>query len=311
MMKLFLLLALAAPLAAQDTQTLAARTAYVLQRESNGHSPTDEEINQIAVLVPSPDAAQVRDALPNILKLLASTDGPARTYALSILVGLQNPADRLPAATVPATGDAAPAPVPVATGFTTDIAKVLAPAVPQIAKHLTDDNIPNPSLTAVVLGGFVTNTPATVYAPLYAYLQRDDAVAGVGGKVVDDLLGFGPLSMESAVAIGRFLRRRDQTSMSRSNLVDSISASPNQSQPLNKTLLEYLGSDDDSLRSRLVLSLPLLDLAPDVFADTKARVAGLAENRAENLQVVNAAKVVAPCWTAPKVPNCPNYQPAP
>lgn len=312
MRKLFIILALAAPVAAQEppAQTLAARTAYVLQRESGGHSPTDEDINQIAVLVPSPDAAQVRDALPNMIKLLASTDGPARTYALSLLVGLQNPADRLPAAVLPAAGDAAPAPVPVATGFSAAVAKVLAPAVPQIAAHLTDDNIPNPSLTAIVLGGFTTNAPPAVFPPLYAYLQRDRAVAEVGANVVQDLLSYGPLSVESAVAIGRFLRRRDQTSMSRSNLVDIISSSPNQSQPLNKTLLEYLDADDNSLRARLLLSLPLLDLAPDVFADTKAKVGGLADNASENLQVVNAAKVVAPCWTAPRVPNCPNYQQA-
>ncbi len=318
MTKLLLLLALAAPLAAPlaaqepAPQTLAARTAYLLQRESGGHSPSDEDINQIAALVPSPNAAEVREALPNILKLLASVDGPARTYALSLLVGLQNPADRLPAATVPAAvpagTEAAPVPVPVATGFSAEMAKVLAPAVPQIAAHLTDEIIPNPSLTAIVLGGFVNNVPPAVFPPMYKYLQSDVAIAGVGGNVVQDLLGYGPLSMESAVAIGRYLRRRDQTSMSRSNLVDTLSGSPNQSQPLNKTLLEYLDADDNSLRARLLLSLPLLDLSPDVFADTKAKVGGLAENSGENLQVINAAKVVAPCWTAPKVPNCPNYQ---
>jgi hypothetical protein len=305
-LKLLLLLVFAAAAAAQDAPTLAARTATVLQRESGGHSPTDDDINAAGSITPAPTADQVREALPNLVKLLASTDGPARTYALSLIIGLQNSADRLAADAVPAAG-AAPAPAPVATGFSADISKILSPAIPQIAAHLTDEVIPNPSLAATALGGFLKDTPPAVFPPLYKYLQRDDAIAGVGLNVVQDLLGYGPLTIETAVAIGRYLRRRDQTSSSRANLVDALSSSPNQSQPLNKTLLEYLSSDDDSLRARLVLSLPQLDLAPDVFADTKAKVTGLAENRNENLQVVNAAKAVAPCWTAPKTPNCPNY----
>ena len=314
-MRLLLFLALAAPLvapplAAQDTPrpTLAAATATVLQRESGGHSPTDEDINGAGNLTPAPGPDEVRAALPNIIKLLASTDGPARTYALSLMIGLQNSADRLAANAVPAATDAAPVSAPVATGFSAEVAKILAPAILQIAAHLTDEVIPNPSLTATVLGGFTANTPPTVFPPLYAYLQRDDAVAGVGQNVVQDLLALGPLSMNSAVAIGRYLRRRDQTPSSRVNLVDALSTSPNQSQPLNKTLLEYLDADDVSLRARLILSLPQLDLAPDVFAETKARVTGWAESTNESLQVINSAKAVAPCWTAVKITGCPNYQ---
>ena len=311
-MKLLLLLALAAPLAAaQDAPrpTLAASTATVLQRESSGHSPTDEDINAAGTLTPAPAPDEIRAALPNIVKLLASTDAPARTYALSLLIGLQNSADRLAANAVPAAADGAPVSAPVATGFSADVTRILTPAIPQIVAHLTDEAIPNPSLTATVLGGFLANTPAAVFPPLYKYLQGDNAIAGVGLNVVQDLLSYGPLSMETAVAIGRYVRRRDQTSSSRANLVDAISTSPNQSQPLNKTLLEYLDADDSTLRARLILSLPALDLAPDVFADAKAKVTGLAENSNENLQVVNAAKAVAPCWTAPHITGCPNYQP--
>ncbi len=309
-MKLLLLLALAAaPLGAQDAPppTLAARTSVVYQRELNGHSPTDEDINSIGNITPAPPADQIRAALPTIVKLLALSDGPARTYALSLLIGLQNSADRLAANAVPAPADAAPVSAPVATGFPSETAKILTPAIPQIASHLTDETIPNPSLTATVLGGFAPNPPAAVYPPLYAYLQRDDAVAGVGLNVVQDLLDFGPLSMESAVAIGRYLRRHDQTSSARANLVDALSNSPHQSQPLNHTLLEYLDADDSSLRARLILSLPNLDLAPDVFADTKAKVSALADNANENLQVVNAAKAIVPCWRTTQTTGCPAY----
>lgn len=292
--------ALAGRASAQDAPaTLAARTAAVLQRESSGHSPTDDDINSATQQTATPD--QLREALPNLLKLLALPDAPARTYALSVLIALQAPAEKSPDPNQP----------PPPASYSADTTRVLAPAIPEIAKHLTDEAIPNPSLTANVLGGFVRDTPPAVFPPLYAYLQRDGAIAGVGFEVVQDLLQLGPLSMNSAVAIGRYLRRRDQTPGSRANLVDAISGTTNQSQPLNKTLLEYLDSDDASLRARLILSLPQLDLAPDVFADARSRVNTLAENANESLPVTNAAKAITTCWTAPRTPNCPAYATAP
>lgn len=284
---------LGAPVFAQDS--LAAKVAAVLAREAGGHSPTDDDINTANQLSANPD--QLREALPNLIKLLQSTDGPARTYVLSILLGLETSA----------TKSAQDAPAQAATSFPANLSQVLAPAIPEIAKLLTDDAIPNPSLAAGVLGGFTHDPPSSVFAPLYAYLQRDGAVAGVGFEVVQALLNLGPVRMETSVAIGRYLRRRDQTSSSRANLVDALSASPNQSEPLNKTLLEYLDSDNSSLRARLILSLPELDLAPDVFAETHAKVAALAGNTGESLEVSSAAKSVTSCWNAPKTPNCPAY----
>ena len=81
-----------------------------------------------------------------------------------------------------------------------------------------------------------------------------------------------------------------------------------QSQTLNKSLLNYINSDDDSLRARVILSLPQLDLAADVFADMQSRVSVLAANTSENLQVVTAAKAVTGCWSETKMTSgCPKY----
>ncbi len=103
-----------------------------------------------------------------------------------------------------------------------------------------------------------------------------------------------------------------RTPSSRSDLVDAIASKPNQSQSLNKTLLIYLSSDDPSLRARVILSLPQLDLAPDVFADTKANIAQIAgfdpSGGQENLQVITAAKSISTCWTATRMTTgCPAY----
>jgi hypothetical protein len=191
-----------------------------------------------------------------------------------------------------------------------DVAKALTPYIPQIATHLTSEESPsNRLLTATILGAFTPDPPSAVYAPLLAYLKRDDAISPVGEAVVSDLLQLGPISADTAAAISRYIRRGDQTSDSRANLADLIASHANQSQSLNQALLLYLGSDDNALRARVILSLPQLDLAPDVFADTKARVEQVAANPNENLQVVTAAKSVVICWTSTKMASgCPVYE---
>jgi hypothetical protein len=292
------------PVWAQDAPTLNARLTEALQREGNGHSPTDEEIAAALTVKPAASAAEVHESLPTLTKVLENADTPLRTFGLSVLASLEAPPDA-PAA--PAGTDAPPV-APQPPVLKAETAAALAPEVPQIAARLTDDLPANRLLAANVLGGFAGNAPAAIYAPLYAYLKREDAPGPVGTAVVQDLLLLGPLSPEAEAAIAKYIHRSDQTTDTRANLVDAIATSPNQSQALNKSVVAFLGSDDAGLRARVILSLPQMDLAADVYAETHTRVAQMVDNSSENLQVVNAAKAVATCWTAVKMTaGCPVY----
>jgi hypothetical protein len=314
----------------------AGLIAEYLRRDANGHSPNSDEISAMGALQPTPDAASIREAMPYLLKALDNPDIPLHTFALTALIGLQSPG--VPAApgapsqavsspevgstqppTDPQPGAPSQAVAPPEMGsnpppgpaiYKPDVAKALTPYIPQIATHLTSEESPsNRLLTATILGAFTPDPPSAVYAPLLAYLKRDDAISPVGEAVVSDLLQLGPISADTAAAISRYIRRGDQTSDSRANLADLIASHANQSQSLNQALLLYLGSDDNALRARVILSLPQLDLAPDVFADTKARVEQVAANPNENLQVVTAAKSVVICWTSTKMASgCPVYE---
>jgi hypothetical protein len=305
----------------------AGLIAEYLRRDANGHSPNPDEISAMGTLQPVPDPASIREAMPLLLKALDNPDIPLHTFALTALIGLQTtppaareatppppppPADPAssPATAAPEDAGTVTAPPPGPAIYKPDVAKVLTPYIAQIATHLTsEESQSNRLLTATILGAFTPDPPSAVYAPLLAYLKRDDAISPVGEAVVADLLQLGPISADTTAAIARYLRRADQTSDSRANLADLIASHANQSQSLNQTLLLYLGSDDDALRARVILSLPQLDLAADVFADTKARVEQIAANPNENLQVVTAAKSVAPCWTAVKMASgCPVYE---
>lgn len=286
----------------QPQSPFAALIAYYLARDASGHSPTPDDIAAMAALTPTPDAAAVHDATPLLLKALANPDIPLHTFALTALTGLQTPATATAAQPPPLPG--APA---APLNYKPEISKQLAPIIPQIATHLTEESVPDRMLTATILGGFTPDPPATVFPPLLAYLKRDDAVSPVGFAVVTDLLQLG-LTDEVATAITRYLRRTDQTSQTRSDLVDLIASNPHQSQAIDKAILTYLDSDDNSLRARVILSLPQLDLASNVFAETQSRVSVMAMNPNENLQVVTAAKSITTCWTAPKMPSgCPVY----
>ena len=277
-----------------------------LRRDANGHSPSPDEISAMASLRPLPDPASITEAMPYLLKALANPDIPLHTFALTAIVGLQSPASDLPAGAPSQMGPSSEVGSPA---FKPGTAKALTPYIPQLAAHLTsEEQHSNRLLAATILGGFAPNPPASVYPPLLAYLTRDDAIGEVGLAVVSTLIQIAPINDTTAAAITRYLRRSDQTSDSRANLADLIATKPNQSQAVNKSLLLYLNSDDNSLRARVILSLPQMDLASDDFAETKSRIDRIASDPNENLQVVTAAKSVATCWTATKLASgCPTY----
>jgi len=299
--------------------TVVAQMTEMLHR--SGHSPTPEEIRAVESEPGLTDAAVAKEMVPLLGKALSDSDVAIRQYGLAMLVGMQSlpdPVVAAPAAAVaPAEGvapvAAAPATAkgPGATGpavYKSEVAKALAPAIPGIGARLTDDDPDNRQLAATVLGGFAPDPPPVVFSLLLGYLKRDDAVGPVGLAVVSDLFQFGKLSNDTAAAIVRYLRRPDQTAAARSELVEAIASQANQSQAVNKGLLAYLDSDDAELRARVILSLPQLDLASDVFAETKTRITDIAAGGQDSLQVVNAAKSVSGCWTAVKMTTgCPLY----
>ena len=295
-----LLLTFTLAITAHAQGPLTTRLTEVLSRSSNGHSPTPDDITAAQTLDPVPDLTDINSASPLILKALDNPDTPVRTFALTTLIALQT------AQTV-AEGQA-PLPPDTPAIYKAETARILTPAIPQIATHLTEESRQNRLLSAIILGGFTPNPPAATFPPLFTFLKREDAIGPVGQSVVADLLQLAPLSSETSAAIARYLRRADQTPDTRANLADTIASHANQSQSLNHALLAYLSADDPGLRARVILSLPQLELSPETFAETRARIFQIAEAAQDNLQVVNAAKSVAPCWTSIRMPSgCPVY----
>lgn len=295
----------------------------MLTRAGSGHSPTPEEVRAVEAMPGLSDAKIAGDLQPLLQKALSNPDTAVRAFALAMLIGMQSlpdqaspapamaksPAGEAPATTAPSlvrSGSLIAATGPAA--YEAKIAQALTPLVPAVGHELTDDNADNRLLAANVLGGFIPQPPGAVYPLLLAYLKRDDAIGPVGLAVAGDLLQMGPLSEAQAQTIVRFLVRSDQTADTRANLVDAIASKVYQNKLVDTALLSYLDGDDDSLRARVILSLPLLDLTPEVYGAMKAKVDAFATGTQENPQVITAAKSVSPCWTQVKMAaGCPIY----
>jgi hypothetical protein len=312
------LLAISVTLAtAQDAAqpTLAAQMAEMLTRAGSGHSPTAEEIRMVEAMPGLTDVKAAQQLEPLMAKALANPDAAMRAYGLAMLMGMQTIPDAAPAtATTPNGGktDSSKAnsltaqPGPAA--YKGEIAKALEPLIPQIGALLADDDPENRLLAANALGGFTQNPPPAFFTALLGFLKRDDAVGPVGLAVVGDLLQVGPISDDTANAIARYLHRSDQTPDAEANLVEEIASRPSQNKLVDKAVIAYLDADDASLRARVILSLPALDLSAETFSDTKAKVEGIAAGGQENPQVVSAAKAVAGCWVQVKMTaGCPVY----
>jgi hypothetical protein len=298
-------LLLAASLTAQTapppSTNYAAELSTMLARNANGHSPTEDEIlaSETASGLEEPEAA--RAVAPLVYQALGSRDAAMRRYALAMLLGMQ---------VLPEVATAKPsqtqtkvdteALVAPSAAFKPKVAAQFAALLPSIAAQLLDENTDTRTLAAVVLEGFAPAPPPAIFAPLYAFLRRDDAVGPTGLGVLNDLLSYLPVTPRTAEAIAAFLGRSDQTTPSRLELIEAVASAHTQNQAANQALLAYLDADDSTLRARLILTLPRLDLASGVFEQTRSRVADLAASGQDSAEVVSAAKAITGCWTQPR-----------
>lgn len=304
-----LLLAGQGQLSLSEQPVLVTHLSEILDRAASGHSPTNEEI-MAAENDPGLTSGDVATALVPLLKrALSHPDAAVRQYGLAMLVGIQTlPDAKITQPERPAGKSPTPDPSQgMSARYQADVAKALVPLIRILGSRLTDERFDNRELAATDLGGFAPNPPPSIFQPLLAFLQRDDAVGSVGLAVVSDLLNFGPVNAMTADAITLYLQRTDQTAESRASLVEAIASKLNQSQKVNQALTSFLDSGDPNLRARVILALPGLDLSGDSFARLKARVGELAAvGSQDNPEVVSAARAITACWTLVKMEKgCP------
>ena len=234
---------------------------------------------------PLPD---IKDVLPGIMIAVDDKNPAVRTLALDSIVAIEsrsNPDHTL-------SGDALP---------------LLEPEIPHIAAHLTDADTHIRSTTASVLGGFVIKPPDTVFAPLIAYLKRDDAASPVGSSVVFDLVRLGPQRPVVAAAIIAFINRPDQSPDVLVSCVDAIAHAQMHNEEIDTAVARDLDIPKVVVRIAIIRDLPELQLPDEVFTTTQARLRQIAANNQEDPAVRAAANTILPCWVNDRHKPCPAF----
>ena len=277
------------PACSQTPASLPALLKDCTDRANAGDSAaTFNAVLNLAEALGKAPLSDVKEVLPDIMQAVDDKNPAVRTLALDSIVAIEsrsNPDHSL-------RGDALP---------------LLEPEIPRIAAHLTDDDTHIRSTTASVLGGFVIKPPDAVFAPLIAYLKREDAVGTVGSSVVFDLVRLGSQRPAVAAAIIAFISRPDQTTDCLVSSIDAIAHAQMHNEEIDTAVAHELDNPKPVVRIAVIRDLPELQLPDDAFVATQTRLRQIAASDQEDPAIRAAANTILPCWINDRHKPCPAF----
>jgi HEAT repeat protein len=277
------------PAYSQSPVSLTVLLKECTDRANTGDSAaTFNAVLNLAEALGKAPLSDIKEVLPDIMQAVDDKNPAVRTLGLDSIVAIEsrsNPDRSL-------RGDALP---------------LLEPEIPRIAAHLTDDDTHIRSTTASVLGGFVIKPPDAIFAPLIAYLKREDAIGSVGSSVVFDLVRLGPQRPAVAAAIIAFISRPDQTPDSLISSIDVIAHAQTHNEEIDTAVAHDLDISRPAIRIAVIHDLPELQLPEEVFIATQTRLRQIAASDQEDSAVRAAANTILPCWVNDRHKPCPAF----
>jgi HEAT repeat protein len=276
-------------LEAQTPSAISALLKECTDRTNSGDSPAafNAVLNLAEALGKAP-ITEIKEALPGIMQAVDDKNPAIRSLALSSLVAIENRSN--PDQTL--RGDALP---------------LLEPEVPRIAAHLTDEDAYIRGAAATVLGGFGPKAPDSVFAPLVAYLKREDAINSIGSSIVFQLVRLGPQRGLVEEAIITFINRPDQNPECFISSIEAIAHAQTQNEIIDAAIVHHLGSTNSSVRAAVIRALPELVLPADAFPATQTHLRQIAANEQEDPAVRAEANEILPCWNNDRRKPCPTF----
>ena len=113
------------------------------------------------------------------------------------------------------------------------------------AALLIDPDIPIRRVTGLAIGNLHLNASSPLMPILETYLGRQDAVSTTGAGVAGLLMEAAPNDAVSTNAVVQFMRRDDQTSASRGDLLIAISVAKSRSREIGKEVAGYADDPDE------------------------------------------------------------------
>jgi hypothetical protein len=114
-----------------------------------------------------------------------------------------------------------------------------------LAALLIDPDIPIRRVTGLALDNLHLDANSPLVPVLESYLAREDAVSTIGAGVAGLLMKAAPNDAASTSAVVQFMRRKDQTSVSRDSLLISIQVAKSNNRKIGKEVAGYADDPDE------------------------------------------------------------------
>jgi hypothetical protein len=237
-----LLVVLAVPIAKAYAQTVEIDTLLrqFEARAAAGAPGTTEEAEPALDRFESADKQTIAEALPQILGAASSPHVSVRRVAAMALYLITNrPEGR--------------------TLLATDYAT--------FAALLGDADIPIRRIGILAIANLQPDANSPIVPVLKNYLAREDAVSTIGAGVATVLMKAAPNDADSTNAIAQFMRRRDQTSLSRNDMLQGIDFAKSHDRKIGKVAATYADDPDDQTSIHAIETLQRM--GKDVVVDNQ------------------------------------------
>ena len=114
-----------------------------------------------------------------------------------------------------------------------------------LAALLVDSDTPIRRVTGLALADLRLDQTSPLIPYLEAFLSREDAVTTIGAGVAGLLMQAGPKDAASTAAVVHYMQRKDQTSASRRDLLQSVAVARPHSHEIGRAVAEYADTSDE------------------------------------------------------------------
>ncbi|MEG9436896.1 hypothetical protein JAO29_12065 [Edaphobacter sp. HDX4] len=153
---------------------------------------------------------------------------------------------------------------------------------------LTDPDIPIRRITGLAIDNLRLDANSPLVPVLQNYLAREDAVSTIGAGVATLLIKAAPNDANSTNAVVQFMRRTDQTSASRSTLLNAIAhVARSHNRAIGKEVARYADDPDEQTSSLAIETLQ--SMGKDVVLDNQQSLSRIAADTGRTPSVRAAA----------------------
>ena len=123
---------------------------------------------------------------------------------------------------------------------------LLSSATPTFTALLVDPDMPIRRISVLAVATLRPNASAPIVPFLVTYLARQDAVSTIGAAVATVLMEAAPNNADSTNAVVQYMRRKDQTSVTRNDLLNAITfVAKSHNREIGKEVASYADDPDE------------------------------------------------------------------